>query len=46
MAEYLQAETEAGFGEVVRKIIGSYRQSGILLYVIEAIMENTESCPI
>ena len=47
MAEYLQGETEAGFEEVTRKIIGSYKQPEVLQYVVEAIMEDTEeSSPI
>jgi hypothetical protein len=47
MAEYLQSETEAGFEEATRKIIGSYGQPEVLRYVVEAIMEDTEeSSPI
>jgi hypothetical protein len=47
MAEYLRGETEAGFEEATRKIIGSYRQPEVLRYVVEAIMEDTEeSSPI
>ncbi|MBM3157868.1 MAG: hypothetical protein FJ004_11385 [Chloroflexi bacterium] len=47
MAEYLRDETEAGFEETTRKIIGSYKQPEVLRYVVEAIMEDTEeSSPI
>ena len=47
MAEYLRGETEAGFEEASRKIIGSYKQPEVLRYVVEAIMEDTEeSSPI
>jgi len=47
MAEYLRGETEAGFEEATRKIIGSYKQPEVLRYVVEAIMEDTEeSSPI
>jgi hypothetical protein len=47
MAEYLRGETEAGFEEATRKIIGNYKQPEVLRYVVEAIMEDTEeSSPI
>ncbi len=47
MTEYLQGETDNGFEEVTRKMIGSYGQPEVLRYVVEAIMEDTEeSCPI
>ena len=47
MAEYLRGETEAGFEEATRKIIGSYKQPEVLRHVVEAIMEDTEeSSPI
>ena len=47
MAEYLRGETEAGFEEATRKIIGGYKQPEVLQYVVEAIMEDTEeSSPI
>ena len=47
MAEYLQGETEAGFEEATRELIGSYKQPEVLQHVVEAVMEGTEeSSPI
>lgn len=45
MAEYLHGETETGFEDTVKKIIGSYGQPEVLRYVIEAIMEETDDAP-
>ena len=42
MLEYLEGESEAGFVETVRGLLGGYNQVEVLRYVINALMEEPE----
>jgi len=42
MAEYLRVKNKNGFVDATRNIIGSYRQSEVLRYVVEVIMNKPE----
>ncbi len=42
MLEYLEAELEPGFTQVVKTILNSYNQIEVLRYVVEALMEESE----
>ncbi|MCM8774380.1 MAG: hypothetical protein NC820_06580 [Candidatus Omnitrophica bacterium] len=42
MLEYLEDEPEASFIDIVEKIINDYPQPEVLIYVVEALMEEPE----